>query len=49
VESGFPYVIEINTPGGVGLTSESLLPKAAKAAGISFGQLVEKMLEGRVQ
>ena len=41
IENGVPYVLEVNTPGGVGLTPESLLPKAAKAAGISF----EKMLD----
>jgi D-alanine-D-alanine ligase len=48
VKDGIPYILEINTPGGVGLTPESLLPKAAKAAGISFEQLVEKMLKGAV-
>ena len=46
VKDGIPYILEINTPGGVGLTPESLLPKAAKALGISFEQLVEKMLRG---
>lgn len=46
VKDGIPYVLEINTPGGVGLTPESLLPKAAKAVGISFEQLVEKILRG---
>lgn len=45
VKEGIPYILEVNTPGGVGLTPESLLPKAAKAAGISFKKLVEKMLE----
>lgn len=45
VENGIPYILEINTPGGVGLTSESLLPKAAKAVGITFEELVERMLE----
>jgi D-alanine-D-alanine ligase len=39
------YILETNTPGGVGLTPDSLLPKAAKAVGISFEQLVEKMLD----
>lgn len=48
VREGKPYVLEINTPGGVGLTPESLLPKAAKAAGIPFEQLVEKMLQGAI-
>jgi D-alanine-D-alanine ligase len=46
VKDGIPYVLEINTPGGVGLTPESLLPKAAKAVGISFGRLVNEMLKG---
>ncbi len=45
VENGVPHILETNTPGGVGLTSQSLLPKAAKAVGISFEQLVEKMLK----
>jgi len=48
VENNIPYILETNTPGGVGLTPESLLPKAAKAAGISFESLVEKMLKGRI-
>ncbi len=34
------YCLEINTLPG--LTSTSLLPKAAKASGISFEQLIEK-------
>lgn len=46
VSDGIPYVLEINTPGGVGLTPESLLPKASKAIGISFEQLVDEMLKG---
>ena len=49
IKNGSPYVLEINTPGGVGLTPKSLLPKAAKASGVSFKQLVEKMLEGARQ
>ncbi len=40
------YILETNTPGGVGLTPHSLLPKAAKAVGISFEQLVGQMLKG---
>ncbi len=44
VENNIPYIIEINTPGGVGFTAESLLPKAAKAMGMSFGKLVEAIL-----
>lgn len=48
VENGIPYVLEVNTPGGVGLTPQSLFPKAAKAVNLSFTQLVEKMLEGKI-
>lgn len=44
IKDDIPYVIETNTPGGTGLTSESLFPKAAKAKGISFRALVEKMI-----
>lgn len=44
VQNNIPYVIEVNTPGGVGLTSESLFPKAAKAIGINFKSLVEKFI-----
>ena len=47
VINGMPYILEINTPGGVGLTPESLLPKAAKSIGISFESLIEKMLTDR--
>lgn len=45
VKDGIPYVLETNTPGGVGLTAESLFPKAAKAIGLSFEDMTEKMLE----
>ncbi len=38
-----PYVLEINTIPG--LTGKSLLPKAAKAQGIDFGDLCVKILE----
>ncbi len=44
VQNGRLYILETNTPGGVGLTSDSLLPKAAIAAGISFEKLVEQIL-----
>lgn len=44
IENNIPYVIETNTPGGVGLTPISLFPKAAKVAGISFNQLVERLI-----
>lgn len=45
VQNGKLYILETNTPGGVGLTSESLLPKAAMAAGISFEKLIQQMLK----
>ncbi len=38
-----PYVIEVNTVPG--MTDHSLLPKAAAAAGISFTELVMKVLD----
>lgn len=37
-----PYVLEVNTIPG--LTSQSLFPKAAQAVGISFPQLLDKMI-----
>ena len=39
-----PAVLEINTVPG--MTETSLLPMAAKEAGISFGELVETIIEG---
>lgn len=42
-----PWVLEINTIPG--MTRTSLLPKAASAAGLSFPDLMERMLEGAVQ
>ena len=42
-ESGQAWLIELNTVPG--MTSHSLVPKAAAAAGISFGELVVKILE----
>jgi D-alanine-D-alanine ligase len=41
-ESQTPYFLEINTLPG--MTATSLVPKAARAAGISFEDLVEKIL-----
>jgi len=38
-----PYVLEVNTIPG--MTTTSLLPKAAKAAGIAFDDLVERILK----
>jgi D-alanine-D-alanine ligase len=39
---GEPFVLEINTIPG--MTSSSLLPKAAKVAGIEFPQLMERII-----
>jgi D-alanine-D-alanine ligase len=41
-EKGKPYILEINTLPG--LTAYSLLPKAAKAEGISYSQLLDKII-----
>jgi D-alanine-D-alanine ligase len=38
------YCLEVNTIPG--MTETSLLPKAARQAGISFGELVQRILEG---
>ena len=42
VHDGIPYVLEVNTLPG--MTTNSLLPKSAQAAGLSFGQLLDKIL-----
>ena len=42
-KSGKPWVLEINTIPG--MTQTSLLPDAAKAAGLSFDSLVLKIVE----
>ncbi len=41
-----PYFLEINTIPG--MTDHSLLPKAAEACGISFDELVIKIIEGAI-
>ncbi len=43
-EDGKPYLLEINT--SPGMTDHSLVPMAARQAGISFEQLVLQILEG---
>lgn len=43
VNSGKPYVLEVNTIPG--LTATSLFPKAAQAAGISFPELLDKIVK----
>jgi D-alanine-D-alanine ligase len=42
-DRGTPYVLEINTIPG--LTPMSLLPKAAKAAGISYSELLSQIID----
>jgi len=42
-EQGQAWLIELNTVPG--MTSHSLVPKAAAAVGLSFGELVVKILE----
>jgi len=41
-ESGLPWVLEVNTLPG--MTSHSLLPRAAAASGVDFTQLCEELL-----
>jgi D-alanine-D-alanine ligase len=40
---GSPVVLEVNTLPG--MTETSLLPKAAKAAEMNYGQLCQKMID----
>ncbi|MHB0977525.1 MAG: D-alanine--D-alanine ligase family protein [Candidatus Aquicultorales bacterium] len=42
IQDDVPYVLELNT--SPGMTETSLLPMAAEAAGLSFGDLVEKLV-----
>jgi D-alanine-D-alanine ligase len=42
-EAGKPYLLEINT--SPGMTDHSLVPMAARQAGLSFEQLVLRVLE----
>ncbi|PFR39987.1 D-alanine--D-alanine ligase [Bacillus cereus] len=43
VKDGIPYVMEINTLPG--MTQSSLLPKSAEAAGISYSELLDMIIE----
>lgn len=43
IREGMPYVLEVNTLPG--LTRNSLLPKSAAAAGISFAELLDTIIE----
>jgi D-alanine-D-alanine ligase len=42
-KDGEPFVLEINTIPG--MTVSSLLPKAARVAGMEFPQLMERIIE----
>lgn len=47
LHQGVPYVIEVNTLPG--LTKNSLLPKSAQAAGISYSELLTQIIEISLQ
>lgn len=47
LSDGVPYVLEVNTLPG--MTSGSLLPKSAAAAGITFTQLLDRVIAGSLQ
>jgi D-alanine-D-alanine ligase len=47
LKDGIPYVMEMNTLPG--MTKNSLLPKSAGAAGISFSQLLDQIIEASIQ
>ncbi len=44
INNGNAYVLETNNASSVGLTSQSLFPKAAQAKGMDFANLLEKIL-----
>ncbi|MWV43195.1 D-alanine--D-alanine ligase [Paenibacillus sp. HJL G12] len=44
LKDGVPYILEVNTLPG--MTRTSLLPRSAQAAGISFGGLLDAIIEG---
>jgi D-alanine-D-alanine ligase len=43
IKEGVPYVLEANTLPG--MTKNSLFPKSAAAAGITFAELLDKIIE----
>lgn len=47
VKDGVPYVLEVNTLPG--MTPNSLLPKSALAAGISYSALLDSIIESSLQ
>lgn len=44
VRGGIPCILEVNSPCGVGMTGQSLFPKAALAIGLDFPNLVEQIV-----
>jgi len=46
-DDGFPVVLEVNTVPG--MTATSLVPKAAAAAGISFGSFLDRVMENSLR
>ncbi|WP_155593892.1 D-alanine--D-alanine ligase [Lysinibacillus cavernae] len=47
IKDGVPYVLEVNTLPG--MTQNSLLPKSALAAGISYSELLDRIIETSLQ
>ncbi|WDC84395.1 D-alanine--D-alanine ligase [Caloramator sp. mosi_1] len=47
IKEGVPYILEVNTLPG--MTKNSLFPKSAKAAGISFSQLLDNIIEKSIK
>ena len=47
MEGGEPVVLEVNTLPG--MTETSLLPKAAAAAGLSYAELCQRMIDLALQ
>ncbi|WP_410983185.1 D-alanine--D-alanine ligase [Bacillus cereus] len=47
IQDGIPYVMEVNTLPG--MTKNSLLPKSAHAAGISYNKLLDMIIETSLQ
>ncbi|WP_178024495.1 D-alanine--D-alanine ligase [uncultured Paenibacillus sp.] len=43
LKDGVPYVLEVNTLPG--MTANSLLPRSAAAAGMSYGELLDRIIE----
>lgn len=47
IKEGVPYVLEVNTLPG--MTQNSLLPKSALAAGISYSALLDSIIDSSLQ